>query len=275
MSSHSSRRSAFTLIELLVVIAIIAILIGLLLPAVQKVREAAARMSCSNNLKQIGLALHSYHDANNKFPTGYNNRNTGVTGTGAAYTDQYWSWMRCILPYVEQQQLTPNGNPLKTFQCPSESRAAQTSNGFALTCYTAVGGVSRWEDQKGVIDYLMNQRMSSITDGTSNTLLVGERPPAHGLHWGWWAYDGPDTTWAVASTMRLNGSGLNGTCPTPALYSAQRPNDPCAVNHFWSNHPSGANWLFADGRVQFLPYSAVNLLPALATRSGGEVADLP
>src|SRR5262245_13259458 len=176
----SRKRSAFTLIELLVVIAIIAILIALLVPAVQKVREAAARTQCINNLKQLGLGLHGYHDQNKKFPNGYWNQNlTGTTGTGDSYTDAWFSWIRCILPFVEQQQMLPDKTPLAVVQCPSEGRAKEIYQGaYALTCYTAVAGVSSYTDNKGIILYgstSMYKKMQQITDGTSNTLLVGER----------------------------------------------------------------------------------------------------
>ena len=196
---------AFTLIELLVVIAIIAVLIGLLVPAVQKVREAANRMSCTNNLKQWGIAMHSFHDANGRFPAGTSA--TGLTGTGGAWG---YSWLIPLLPYVEQQALYSklnlnnsiwndgvNGPALnnvnfKTLHCPSsplpESTNNNTNTGTAPnTGYVGIAGAaneaaaSTWSSgngivgSKGVLFPNSAVRMADLTDGTTNIILVGEQ----------------------------------------------------------------------------------------------------
>ena len=189
----SKRRGAFTLIELLVVIAIIAILIGLLLPAVQKVREAAARMKCSNNLKQLGLASHSYHDAIGKFPRNYNQQVGGniweATSANVA-----------ILPYIEQGNLhaqfeankanwgftynTLMNTKLATFLCPSAQNAP--ARGSHPQGWDGPGGNYGWSTGSsievvwagnrfnGMISYQTDRRMADTTDGLSNTILASE-----------------------------------------------------------------------------------------------------
>jgi len=205
------RRLAFTLIELLVVIAIIAILIGLLVPAVQKVREAAARAQCQNNLKQWGLAAHTYHDANRKFPPGVN-RAGGKAGFNVEpYAGKRFDWIIALLPYVEQGNLqklynfdrgTWNSNLIdpatgqpgagafsaQSFSllvCPSSAISPLTDNVtdlptiWALTSYLGCAGLVSWRDASETCDGLFYRnrahRIADVLDGTSNTLAFSER----------------------------------------------------------------------------------------------------
>ena len=190
-------RRAFTLIELLVVIAIIAILIGLLLPAVQKVREAAARMSCSNNLKQLGLAMHTYHDTYNVFPRNYHRQVGGNVWEATSANVP-------LLPYIEQGNLHSlfeanksnwgythdvlMNTPVKTFLCPSAPQATPMANNYwsgpgsnyGWSTGSSVETVWAGSRFNGMISYQSDRKMADVTDGLSNTLLAAELLPGSG-----------------------------------------------------------------------------------------------
>jgi prepilin-type N-terminal cleavage/methylation domain-containing protein/prepilin-type processing-associated H-X9-DG protein len=317
MLTLRKRREAFTLIELLVVIAIIAILIGLLLPAVQKVREAAARMQCTNNLKQWGLALHNYHDVNNAFPyarpwikignttyiSGYTNGLIYATTFQPPTPDSVGSWLTRTLPFIEQEnmlkpilastnnsQITTNYTTLlntkaKLFICPSDTLAGgSAASGAAVTTYVGVTGnderegsdatngvfaVYNWAQTTG---QPRRTTFASITDGTSNTIMVGERPPSRDLYWGWWAYS--DTDNILALPNREYYTGCTGAGVLPGRFKPDIPTNPYAYCHYWSMHSGGANWLMGDGSVRFATYQNASILEQMATMNGGEVASL-
>lgn len=285
-------RSAFTLIELLVVIATIGVLIGLLLPAVQKVRVAAARMECSNNLRQLGLALHLHHDQHHTLPPGMSSLNDSKFPR--------LSFLARLLPFVEQEpmwrattaaygfQRNPAVNPphigrsypIWLFGCPLDGRIAQpqtTHQGkvVALTSYVGVLGTD-YLHPDGVLFVDSRIALTAIRDGTSNTLMVGERPPSTDMWYGWW-YAGFGQKGTGSADMLLGARELNAggsfvsQCPPgPYQFKAGNLGNQCDLFHFWSLHASGAQFVFADGSVRLLNYDAAAILPALATRDGGE-----
>lgn len=290
--------AGFTLIELLIVLAIMSVLMGLLLSAVQQARAAAARVKCQNNLRQLGLAFTMYHDLQGSLPPGHRSRTPTQT--------MPWSgWPLSLLPHLEQAALYDNAvaayrqtwnpflNPPHTglatvvpsYVCPSDARAATSQRSqisgtiAAFTDYLGVSG-KNYATHDGVLFPDSHVRFADITDGLSNTLLAGERPVSSDFQYGWW-YAGIGQKFTGSADMILGVQEVNllpvtpGSCgPGAYPYAPGSVNNPCAMFHFWSLHPGGANFLFADGAVHFLPYSARPILPALASRADGETTAL-
>ena len=290
-----SRRNAFTLVELLVVIAIIGLLTALIFSAVQRARESANRVRCANNLHQMGLALHQYHDMYNVLPP------------GCSYQDgknpfPHMSWMARILPFIEQDAVWREAETayaiapffedaphsalarvIPIYICPSDGRVFYPADfgkfKVGLCSYLGLEGTDQ-DSHDGVL-YLDSQvRMTDITDGTSNTLMVGERPPSAGLNLGWWyagwgqSKDGSGDNVLGARELYVGGIG-SGCMSGPYHFVPGKFSNQCDAFHFWSPHSGGAEFLFADGSVHFVGYSNDPIMPALATRAGGETVSLP
>jgi prepilin-type N-terminal cleavage/methylation domain-containing protein/prepilin-type processing-associated H-X9-DG protein len=269
----------FTLVELLVVIAIIGVLVALLLPAVQSAREAARRMQCQNNLKQMGLAMHTFHDTNQRLPP-----------CAQSNTANRWGWQVAILPYIEQGPLFQQlGSPditttanmpfpatpivqskIAPYRCPSDLNTHQTTNinfdNYGMSNYIVSEGVVSWY-VGGVTPEMGKTRFSMITDGTSNTLLVGERDNKIGLGaiWAGVRKSGGVVNGRARERPNVQFLGNRGTSCCGGEQPA--PPDPCRRGGFSSLHTNGVNFVMCDGAVRFITQT-IETDPAAADCSG-------
>jgi prepilin-type N-terminal cleavage/methylation domain-containing protein/prepilin-type processing-associated H-X9-DG protein len=306
-------RRGFTLIELLVATAIFGVLAGLLLSAVQKVRGAAQRLVCANNLRQMGLACHQYHDVHGSFPSGY------IASGSSGDTSPGWGWAAQLLPFIEQtnvhnqikfdqpiqdaQNKAAVQTRIKLFICPADivpPAGFAVGDGFSSPIVTAApssyaaccgGDETATDDPTGLGIFYRNSqtRIDEITDGASNTLLIGER-----------AWSNVQGTWvgaipgAVCMRGKYNpcpGSGA-GSYPAATLVLAHshlnntNTDTDGGLDDFSSNHSGGSNFVFADGSVRFLRsvpgdvagggYAPESLsFQAMGTRANGDVIQIP
>jgi prepilin-type N-terminal cleavage/methylation domain-containing protein/prepilin-type processing-associated H-X9-DG protein len=283
--SYPRTKRAFTLVELLVVIAIIGILVGLLLPAVQAAREAARRMSCANNVAQIGLAMHNFEFAAEHLPTGTVNDSGPIRNEPVG---NHISWTVKLLPYLEQSQLYSTIDQSKGVYDPVNETARKTQIA-SLVCssYPVNGRLDEDSQDIGISTYATNYsstevpldknnngvfflgsriKFSEISDGSSNTLFLSEKiSPDGDLGW----MSGTRATLRNGTIEARMKRSFNMATPTT---SSNPDNGSLAMGGFSSFHNSGVNCLYGDGGVRFLPMSIEpKVLEALCTRNGGEL----
>lgn len=307
-------RRGIGLVEVIVVLGILALMMGLLLPAVQSARSVATRADCQNRLHQIGLAIQNYESSHGFFPprAGFEGRN-GKPPTAM----EMLNWMPFILPMIEQDSLWATtvsacqveplpfispphlgfSSPVKQFICPADPRllapvpieisgTIHLTSDVAMTSFIGSGGVwifpvtaNNTGPAPGAFGNGKVTGFADITDGTSQTIMVGERPPPDTYQAGQWYQAG----WQFGVQFGPDGvldylsPSASDTCAAGALavFGPGRLSNPCDRYHYWSLHRGGANFLFCDGSVHFLTYTAKSVLPELITRASGDIGEVP
>lgn len=327
------KHRGFTLVELLVVIAIIGVLVSLLLPAVQAARESGRRAQCSNNMRQLALAVHNFHNNRNRLPNNGSNLAPGTTGgTGIGTNEKSWSWIARVLPFIEQQTIYDRGqidtaslrydpldttkrpNPvivmnIPTVLCPSDSALSGSpsytrSNNWvfgdsdptkipiALANYKGVSGANWcwgsypytsaigtcdcfYADGLGRADGVffrtdMNFRLAfnHITDGLSNTFMIGEDIPEYNAWCSWPYANHASGVCAIPPNVNKDGKKYGKAANESGVWAE--------VFSFRSRHPGGLQFALADGSVRFVSETIdLQTYRDLATRSGGEATSIP
>lgn len=282
---------AFTLVELIVCMAVIVLLIGIILPAVQYSRESARKTHCSNNIRQLAIAFQNLESAKRKLPS-------GITSSLSKPFSRM-TWHMNLLNYIEQKPVweqamedyavwpdpaAHNGlrSLVPSFACPSSplTNSLQiTRGGIRVACTDYLGVIGADDLVRNGVMYLdSSTRFQDITDGLSNTLLIGERSPSPDAWFGWW-YTGygqggsgsVDMLLGVREINQFNNPALRNCSRGPYSFVEAKPEDICDSLHYWSFHFGGSHFSFCDGSVRFLSYDSDGVLSALSTRSQGEV----
>lgn len=293
-------RRAFSLVELLVVMAIIAILIGLLLAAVQKVRAGATKVDCANRIRQVALGCLQHADAKRTLPPGC------TVGPDEDSPTLYAGYTLFILPYVQQDAMHQQAMEdfrarpwnesveshrnfavaVPVYVCPLDSRINRPRlvprYGYkaAFTSYLGVCGTDCMVPKPDGLIYTDSAtRLNEVADGLAYTLLIGERPPSGDFRFGWWyAGVGQQASGSTDMILGVRERNFNSqvNCPPrqPSEFQHSTYSAECNIFHFWSPHGGGAHFAFGDGSARFMLYTGKDILPALATRAGGESISL-
>lgn len=286
MIGTKKRRSGTTLFEILLVLAILGVLFSLLLVAIHKIRSISLRAECSVRLKNIGLALLTHNTTRGSFPPGLANPESGDPFP-------FMGWCARISPFLEREDIWKEASEafaaeknflvdpphsllyrkIPQFACPGGSEPAFDRPGFAhygFGWYLGVSGNQTLKSTNGVLFLNSAVRPEDILDGTTNTMMVGERPPGAGGDLGWWyAGWGQQKEGSGEMVLSVRESNVHyPTCPYGPFEYVKRAGSRCDSFQFWSHHPGGSHFLFADGSIRLIGYGSDAALFSLASRAG-------